>query len=134
MRQGILSTNDAHFCFRALFILIFLVTSTQCQRRGFSSHRRHNHHHRPPPPPHQPPPIFPSFWHQPYTRNHVQQEEAIITNSNCPSVHVNRVIEDEGWYGVLSLQSQSSANNVSIEIQFDEFVVAFVVNLLRIKI
>jgi hypothetical protein len=129
MRQGISSTNDAHFCFRALFILIFLVTSTQCQRRGFS-HRRHYHHR--PPPPHSLPPIFPPqqqpfLWHQHYTRNHVLQQEAIITNSNCPFVHINRVIADEGWYGMLSLESQFSANNISIEIQFDDFVVAFVV-------
>lgn len=113
-----------YFHFRAFFLIV-IVTTIQCQRRGFPHGRN-----RVPSFPIQP--MFPppsSFWHQPPNHNHIPQQQEQIINSNCPSVHVNRVTDD-GWYGAITSKSQSAAKNVSVEIEFDHFVIAFVVILL----
>lgn len=122
----ILSTSSAYFHFRAFFlIVIFLVTAIQCQRRGFS-HRRY----QPPSFPFQPIFLPPSsFWQPRPIHDHIPQQQGEIINSNCPSVHVNR-ITDDGWYGVITLKSQYTTKNASVEIEFDHFVIAFVVILL----
>lgn len=122
-----------------IFILVCITTSAvQCQRRGFS-HRRHRPQFPMPLPPIFQPPShawqqfsnnqdfraeFPSF-------NKINQRENLPPEleNDCPFVHVKKVTSD-GFYGMISFKNQFAAENVSIEIEFEDFILAFVVRKL----
>lgn len=120
-----------------LIFFVFLISAFQCQRRGFSRRR-----FQPPPMPLPPmfPPSFP-FWYQnqenPFNHNQIIQREEIIPElipkSECPFVHIKKVTSD-GLYGMVSFKNQFLAEGVSIEIEFDKFIVAFVVKKILLKI
>jgi hypothetical protein len=55
----------------------------------------------------------------------VPREER-VPESDCPYVHIKK-ITSEGLYGMVSFKNQFQTENVTIEIEFDDFIVAFVV-------
>lgn len=117
-----------------IIFFVILMSAVQCQRRIFS---RRRHHHRPPLMPL--PPLFPPsspVWpqHQINERqypdysnyNQIAQREERTPESDCPYVHIKKITTD-GLYGMISFKNQFETENVTIELEFDENILAFVV-------
>lgn len=123
-----------HIIIQIIFFVL-LMSEVQCQRQRSFSRRRHR--------PHQMPfqPIFipsaPVWHHHQFNdreypgensnfNNQIGQIEERSLESDCPYIFIKKIASD-GLYGMISIKNQIKSENVTIEIEFDEFISAFVV-------